>query len=78
MDNKTFKYKCPNCDFECEAQRHERSKKDYPSIVINTGMNMVYSGKMNREYCWCPSCGVVEDQWSAECRDQSEEAENAP
>lgn len=68
-------YRCENCAHEFEIQKHETRIFDHKIyLVMSTGKNMVYKGDMNRQYAMCPECGVVEDQTSAEARDQSEES----
>lgn len=66
-------YKCTNCDNEFEIKRPDR-RFTLTELLIKTGtgLNMAYVGHMNRDYALCPSCGVMEDQLSAEARDQSE------
>lgn len=67
-------YTCPNCDNSFVIERHQALIiQSQRMLVCGTGKNMVYKGDMNREYAMCPGCGVVEDQWSAEARDQDPE-----
>lgn len=68
---------CENCNTPFEIARHHRvhigKHGTQLALVCGTGKNMVYKGSMNREYAHCPVCGLVEDQFSAEARDQAEE-----
>lgn len=71
---------CENCNHVFEIQRHRTllmssvlaDGGNQNWLQFGTGKNMVYKGDMNREYAMCPQCGVVEHQYSAEARDQSE------
>lgn len=64
---------CENCDVEFPIKRHENRHVGAELLLVRgTGKNMVYKGEMNREYAMCPVCGMVEHQFSAEARDQSE------
>ena len=64
-------HKCENCLHEFTIIRHTTEifgNKLY--IRTGTGKNMLYKGDMNREYAFCPECGSIESQLSAEARDQ--------
>jgi hypothetical protein len=71
-------HECEKCHRRFPIERHERMLVDGVSgqvVLPFTGLNMVYSGSMNREYACCPHCNQVEHQFSAEARDQSEDTE---
>lgn len=68
-----LEHQCENCDHKFEIIRHEKKIFDHQIYLrMETGKNMVYKGDMNREYAFCPKCQFVEEQFSAEARDQSE------
>ena len=68
-----MKHSCENCDLDFTIERHKSGfVGSHRYIICGTGRNMIYKGDMNREYAMCPDCGVVEQQFSAEARDQSE------
>jgi hypothetical protein len=75
---------CENCNHTFKIRRHRRllmssvlaEGGNQNWLQFGTGKNMVYKGDMNREYAMCPSCGVVEHQFSAEARDQGEGADD--
>lgn len=71
---------CESCKHTFLIERHEttlfahhRTTGTARYLLLGTGKNMVYKGDMNREYAMCPACGVVEHQFSAEARDQTDE-----
>lgn len=66
---------CQYCHHTFEIERHSIIRIDghlgeLCAIARHSGRNMVYRGDMNREYAICPICSRLEDQWSAEARDQ--------
>ena len=66
---------CHNCGHVFEIARHATKYENNRLVRIDgTATNMIYMATMNREYAKCPSCKAVEHQFSAEARDQIEEA----
>lgn len=62
---------CEKCQRTFPIERHEKMIINHRIVLLmHTGKNMVYKGDMNREYAFCPHCGTIENQWSAEARDQ--------
>jgi uncharacterized protein with PIN domain len=69
-----MKTTCPDCKFEFEFNPHEiYYEHSTLKRKAGTAKNMFYSERMNREYVVCPSCNIVEHQFSAEARELDDE-----
>lgn len=70
-----MQHTCDQCNLLFDIRRHHSViQGTQRQIVCGTGLNMAYVGHMNREYALCPKCGKLEHQFSAEGRDQEEDA----
>jgi rubredoxin len=67
---------CHQCGHIFEISRHERRQTEAGRmyLVDGTSTNMMYMSTANREYAKCPECKAVEPPFSAEARDQIEDA----